>query len=235
MKSHNVLKAALSALLLALVAFPALAIYEGGYVCREENGAVNETWSFIKHFSWEHYYWAYPFEFTTHDHLYLDWMDVAFFSGHGGHGVITTLRNCCDHVNFWDGSVSLGDDYLEFITVDACSVAPAPPDVGNTWDDGWWDVFHRLHQFLSFRGAGWYNGTVEDNYGSYLKAGQTFMTAWMNAANSVRSGGEYPGYTSIIWAYPQGSYGGAHNDRYIPYPTQDPPNNLGTIAITWQY
>lgn len=211
------------------------AVYEGGYVCREEAGAVNETWSFIKNFTWEHYYWAYPFEFTTHDHDYVDWMDVAFFSGHGGHGVITTLRNCCDPVNFWDGSVSLGDDYLEFLTIDACAVAPAPPDVGNSWDDGWWDVFHRLHQILTFRGTGWYNGTVEDNYACYLLAGQTFMTAWMNAANSVRTGGEYPGYCSIIWAYPQGSYPGAHNDRYTPYPTQDPPYDLSVMAITYQY
>lgn len=211
------------------------ALYEGGYVCREETGAVNETWSFIKHFSWEHYYWAHPFEFTTSDHLYLDWMDVAFFSGHGSHGLITTLRNCCDRVNFWNGSVSLGDDYLKFLTIDACSVAPAPPDVGTTWDDGWWGVFQGLHQVLTFRGTGWYNGTVEDNYGSYLVAGQTFMTAWMNAANSVRSGGEYPGYTSIIWAYPQGTYPGAHNDRYTPYPTQNAPEGLSIMAITYQY
>ncbi|MBT8341333.1 MAG: hypothetical protein HKP58_19900, partial [Desulfatitalea sp.] len=141
----------------AICVSPAAALYEGGYVCREETGAVNETWAFIKHFTWEHYYWAYPFEFTTHDDLYVDWMDVAFFSGHGSHGRITTLRNCCDSVNFWDGSVSLGDDYLEFLTIDACSVAPSHPDVGNAWDDGWWDVFHRLHQLLTFRRTGWYD------------------------------------------------------------------------------
>jgi len=214
---------------------PAAALYEGGYVCREETGAVNETWAFIKHFSYNQYYWAYPFEFTTSDDLYVDWMDVAFFSGHGSHGSITTRKNCCDPVNFWDGSVSLGDDYLEFLTIDACSVAPSYPDVGNSWDDGWWGVFHKLHQLLTFRRTGWYDSRVEDNYGSYLQAGQTFISAWLNAANSVRSGGEYPGYCSIIWAYPQGSYSGAQNDRYTPYPSTDPPFNLSIMANTYQY
>ena len=47
---------------------PAMAIEEGAYACRNESGAVNECWSFIKHFAYEQYYWAYPFEFTMlHD------------------------------------------------------------------------------------------------------------------------------------------------------------------------
>jgi hypothetical protein len=86
---------------------------------------------------------------------------------------------------------------------------------------------------LSFRTTGWYDGRVEDRYASNLKAGQKYISAWFNAANSVRSG-TYPGYCSVVWAYPQGSYPGAHNDSYYNH-GGDPPYYLSTMAITYQY
>ena len=205
---------------------------QGGYVCREESGAVNETWNFIKHFSYDQYYWAVPEVFTTWDNHYVDNMDTAFFSGHGGIFGITTLRNCCDPVNFAGGSVSLGDVDLEFLTIDACSVVPSPierPD----WASGWWGVFHKLHQLLSFRTTGWYDGRVEDQYAKNLKSGQKYIDAWFNAANSVRDG-VYPGYGAVIWAYPQSGHPGTANDTYYSQ-VSDPPYNLGIIAITYQY
>jgi hypothetical protein len=207
-------------------------IEEGGYVCREEDGAVNETWNFIKHFSYEQYYWAYPFLFKSSDSTYVDNMDTAFFSGHGGNFLITTLRNCCDPVNFADGSVSLGDFDLEFMTIDACSVAPSPLERSD-WASGWWDVFHKLHQLLSFRTTGWYDGRVEDRYASNLLSGQKYIDAWFNAANSVRSG-TYPGYCAVVWAYPQSGHPGTANDTYYVN-VADPPYNLSVIAITYQY
>lgn len=209
-----------------------LALEEGGYVCREESGAVNETWNFIKHFSYEQYYWAVPEVFTTWDNSYVDNMDVAFFSGHGGNFSITTLRNCCDPVNFAGGAVSLGDLDLEILTIDACSVAPSPIERAD-WASGWWGVFHRLHQLLSFRTTGWYDGRVEDQYAKNLLAGQKYIDAWFNAANSVRDG-VYPGYCAVIWAYPQGDHPGTANDTYYSY-VYDPPYDLSIIAITYQY
>lgn len=210
----------------------AIALEQGAYVCRYENGAVNEAWNFIKHFSYDQYYWAYPFEFTTSDSTYIDNMDIAFFSGHGSNFRLTTYENWGDPVDFGSGLVSLGDLDLETITIDTCSTVPAPIDRAD-WADPWWDVFHRLHQFLGFRTTGWYNGTVEDNYAKNLIAGQRFIDAWFNAANSVRDG-MYPGYCAVVWAYPQGSYAGAHNDTYYNM-CNDPPYNLSIIAITYQY
>ncbi len=211
---------------------------EGGYVCREENGAVNETWNFLKNFksggsyTFEHYYWAVPEVFTSWDAAYVDNMDTAFFSGHGGNFSITTLRNCCDPVNFNGGSVSLGDLDLEFLTIDACSVIPSPIERAD-WASGWWDMFHGLHQVLSFRTAGWYDGRVEDQYAKNLLSGQKYIDAWFNAANSVRSG-TYPGYCAVIWAYPHDGYAGTGNDTYYSQ-ASDPPHNLGVMAITYQY
>lgn len=217
---------------------PAMAIEEGAYACRNESGAVNECWNFLKNFKcgsnylYEQYYWAYPFEFTTSDTYYVDNMDVAFFSGHGSNYRITTYENWGGVVDFASGSVSLGDLDLETLTVDACSFSPADIDRAD-WADPWWDVFHRLHQILSFRTTGWYDGRVEDNYAKNLLAGQKYIDAWFNAANSVRSG-MYPGYCSVVWASPQGSYPGAHNDTY--YNTGgDPPYWLSRITITYQY
>lgn len=219
----------LSATLLPSMSF---GVEEGGYVCREESGAVNETWNFIKHFSYEQYYWAVPQLFTTHDSSYVDNMDTAFFSGHGGNFLITTLRNCCDAVDFSSGSVSLGDLDLEFLTIDACSVAPSPIERSD-WASGWWDVFHRLHQLLSFRTTGWYDGRVEDQYAKNLLSGQKYIDAWFNAANSVRSG-TYPGYCAVVWAYPQSGHPGTANDTYYSW-VSDPPDPLSWIAITYQY
>ncbi len=210
----------------------AIALEQGGYVCREETGAVNETWNFIKHFSYDQYYWAVPEVFTTWDRHYVDNMDTAFFSGHGGNFSITTLRNCCDSVNFAGGAVSLGDLDLEFLTIDACSVIPSPIERAD-WASGWWGVFHKLHQILSFRTTGWYDGRVEDQYAKNLLAGQKYIDAWFNASNSVRSG-VYPGYGAVLWAYPQSGHPGTANDTYYSQ-VSDPPSNLGVMAITYQY
>jgi hypothetical protein len=223
-------------LLIITSAFPPMqtadALEEGGFVCREETGAVNETWAFIKHFNWEQYYWAHPFEFTTSDASYVDNMDVAFFSGHGSNFHITTLRNCCDGVNFASGSVSLGDLDLEILTIDACSPVPSPIE-RDDWASGWWDVMHGLHQILSFHTTGWYDSRVEDQYAKNLINGQKFIDAWFNAANSVRSG-VYPGYCAVIWAYPYGDHPGTANDTYYSY-APDPSYNLHIMAITYQY
>jgi hypothetical protein len=204
---------------------------EGGYVCREEPGALDETWNFIKYFPYEQYYWAVPQEFTTWDSSYVDNMDLAFFSGHGANYYITTLRNCCDGVNFCSG-VSLGDVDLEILTIDACSVIPSPIERAD-WASCWWGVFHRLHQILSFRTTGWFDSRVERQYAINLLSGQRYIDAWFNAANSVRSG-MYPGYCAVIWAPPQSGHAGTSNDTYYSY-VSDPPYNLSVIAITYQY
>jgi hypothetical protein len=201
-------------------------------VCRNEQGAVNETWAFLKHFTYEHYYWAEPLVFTTHNHLYADNMDTAFFSGHGGHFSITTYENWGDPVNFADGSVSLGDVDLEFLTIDACSVAPSPIERAD-WASGWWTVFKGLHQILSFRTTGWYDARVEDRYALNLLSGQKYMDAWFNAANSVRDG-MYPGYCAVLWAYPYNGHPGTANDTYYSQ-VSDPQANLAIMAITYQY
>ena len=224
--------AALIILSTALIPSHSFGLEEGGYVCREESGAVDETWNFIKHFTYDQYYWAVPQVFTSWDNFYVDNMDTAFFSGHGGNFSITTLRNCCDPVDFSSGSVSLGDVDLEFLTIDACSVAPSPIE-REDWASGWWDVFHGLHQLLSFRTTGWYDGRVEDQYAKNLLSGQKYIDAWFNAANSVRSG-TYPGYCAVIWAYPQGGHPGTSNDTYYSA-VSDPPKELSVIAITYQY
>jgi hypothetical protein len=226
------LAAGLLAIFTALSPARAQGINEGGYVCREESGAVSEVWAFVKHFSYEQYYWAVPEVFTTWDNSYTDKMDTALFSGHGGNFVITTLKNCCDPVIFAGGAVSLGDTDLEFLTIDACSVVPSPIERAD-WASGWWSVFHGLHQILSFRTDGWYDSRVEDQYSKNLMSGQKYIDAWFNAANSVRSG-TYPGYCAVLWAYPDGSYPGTGNDSYYSQ-AADPPHNLGIMAITYQY
>ncbi len=222
----------LASAMLCMITVSAPAIEEGAYACRNETGAVDECWNFIKHFSYEQYYWAYSWLFTTSGNSYVDNMDTAFFSGHGGNFSITTYENWGDPVNFASGSVSLGDTDLEILTIDACSVVPSPIERSD-WASGWWSTFHRLHQILSYRTTGWYDGRVEDRYAVNLLVGQRYIDAWFNAANSVRSG-VYPGMGAVVWASPQGSYPGAHTNTY--YNTGgDPPYYLGWMNITYQY
>ncbi len=52
---------------------------------------------------------------------------------------------------------------------------------------------------------------MEDRSASNLLAGQRYIDAWFNAANSVRSG-TYAGMCAVVRASPQGAYPGAHPD-----------------------
>ncbi len=213
---------------------PVKAIEEGGYVAREVNAAISQVWYFIKNFSYEQYYYAYPFEFTTSDSNYIDNMDIAFFCGHGNHWRVVTKSDCCDPVNFCSDPVHLGDVDLEVLTIYSCSVVPSPLDVGDKWDDCWWDVFRRLHLIVGFRTTAYASNTVSDNYADNMKAGYTYIDAWFNALNSVRSG-NFPGYGAVMYVPSQNNYDGSADDTYSPYTWVDPPTYLSIIGQIYQY
>src|SRR2546422_10015194 len=87
----------------------------GGYVYYGESRFVDNVWNFIKHFSYQQYYWAADYEFTYNNNWYVDAMDLAYYSGHGNQWYITTTQGPPQQGLSIANNVPWGDYNLEFI------------------------------------------------------------------------------------------------------------------------
>ena len=57
---------------------------EGGYVYNGgEARFTDNVWNFVKHFSYDQYFWCEAALFTTSNNSYVDNMDFSYYSGHG--------------------------------------------------------------------------------------------------------------------------------------------------------
>src|SRR5215208_746532 len=92
----------------------------GGYVYNGESRFVDNVYNFIKHFSYQQYYWAEAYEFTTANNYYVDAMDVAYYSGHGNQWYITTKAGPPQEGLGVSYGVPWGDYNLEFIIFESC-------------------------------------------------------------------------------------------------------------------
>lgn len=227
-------------LLSALATTTGHAYEEGGYVYNHgEDRFVDNVYNFLKHFSYEQYYWANHWQFDSSNNSYADAMDFAYYSGHGnnfymgmGPGAsspqsvdITTA--CSTSNGGW------GDNDLEFITFQSCKVIPAPIDRSD-WASQWTgpgDCFQGLHMALGYRTNSNSGNGISNNYGNRVANGQAVLSAWFAAVNDERAwwkGADYPGYASAVY-YPPLKY-----DVY-PSGAADPPANHSWLGITYQY
>ena len=204
----------------------------GGYVYNGESRFVDNVYNFIKHFSYQQYYWAADYEFTTANNWYVDAMDVAYYSGHGNNWYITTTAGPPQQGLSIANNVPWGDYNLEFIIFESCSVVPSVPE-GDWWTNwtGSGRAFQGLHQAIGFRTISYSGNGIASNFGGRVAGGQAMWQAWFQAVNDERSwwmGSFYPGMASVVL------YPGLDNDTLYVFGA-DPPAGSGWLRTYYQY
>ena len=231
----------------------------GGYVYEgdaTEGRFVDNVWNFISQFDdgvnpWEaawgmnwsrdQYYWCETFQFDdVYHHMRVDYMDLAYYSGHGNNWLIGMRHaDWPDERVFLDDAPGYGDlangGDLEFIIFQSCKVITAPPDTAD-WYSKWWShgadrgIFQGLHQACGYRTNSNSGNSVSTIFGQRLKTGQPVWQAWFGAVNDQRAmsgGGTYPGYASAVMS-PR-----SDGDTIYHY-SEDPPENEHWLRIYWQ-
>lgn len=204
----------------------------GGYVANAEDRFQRNVWNFLKEFQstqypggvpWKYtqYYWAAPYEFTTSNNSYVDYVDFAYVSGHGSANYFQTQQSPNVAVYFptqmptnngwgdWDG---------EFITFQSCAVVPSPIEQSNWWSN-WGRCLKGVHQIIGYRTNSYSDNGISNNYARKLKANHCVMYAWFDAVNEERSwwyGSDYPGYACALY------YGTTQYDRLSSSEYPDP-------------
>jgi hypothetical protein len=228
-------------LTISLVAFglgigaDALAWEQGGYVYnRGEDRFVDNVYNFLKHFSYEQYYWAEAFEFTTSNNSYVDEMDFAYYSGHGsaysigmGPGAGVSSVNLANN-----SSASWGDRDLEFIVFQSCSVIPSAADRSD-WADAWVPdgIFQGLHQAIGYRTLSYSGNGISNNFGERISDGDAVWQAWFAAVDDERSwwkGQDYPGLASAVM------HPSTQNDTHFSF-AADPPAGHYSLTNWYQH
>lgn len=212
---------------------------EGGYVYNGgEARFIDNVYNFIKHFSYEQYYWTQAYEFTTANNSYVDAMDIAYYSGHGNYWYIGMGPSSSppQGVNLRTAG-SYGDSDLEFIIFQSCQVLPSVPEVSAGKITNWWSawvpngIFQGLHQAIGYRTLSYSGNGISNNFGSRVASGQAVWQAWFAAVNDERCwwrGASYPGYASVML------YPGLDNDTYYSYGA-DPPAHHGALRTYYQH
>lgn len=204
--------------------------WEGGYVgSKTEGDATTPVWNFIKHFSYEQYYWAETFQFSTYNNERVDKMDFSYFVGHGSPWAIKCQSTWVDLTTAGSSShKGWGNRNAEFVTLHACQAVPSPLEVAD-WYSPWTNaggVFDGIHQVLGFRtnASMSCDQDISNYFGSRIHAGGLVWQSWFDA----------------IWLYGNGTERGAA----VMYPTAendshqffivDPPENHTWLKIWYQ-
>jgi hypothetical protein len=125
-------------LLLFIIMFPiassnAVDHEEGGYVGCVGQGHDVVVYNFLKHFSYEQYYWGYKHQWSYNNNNRVDAMDFAIFAGHGNRWLIALLDG---NVNLTTAGGSSHKGYgnidCEFVAFESCKVVPSPLEVSNS-------------------------------------------------------------------------------------------------------
>lgn len=123
------------------------------------------------------------------DTTWIDNVEIAFYSGHGGPDLFT-FGVKIDDAFAKSTEISWGEKRLNWIALDACDVL-ARDGVFDRWG---WPVFHGLHMILGF------DTTTSDEanrgrlWAQYLMAGWTVREAWIRAAQDTEG-------SDTRWAY----------------------------------
>ena len=204
---------------------------EGGYVGHQGQGHDVVVYNFLKHFSWEQYFWGYKHQWTYNNNNRVDAMDFAIFAGHGNRWLIALLDG---HVSLTTAGSSphkgYGDLDCEFVVFETCKAIPSPLEVSN-WYSNWTsesdDVFDGLHQALGFRTDS-YQSTdqkVTDYFGNRIRNHYGVWESWFDAINAKGRSDEM-GAAVMHPTCDGDTYG-----NYAP----DPPETSTWLRIWYQY
>lgn len=170
---------------------------EGGYAGTTDEGHATVVYNFIKHFSYEQYYYSAESQWTWNNDARVDQMDIAIFGGHGSpwsilgeDGISVDLDEAGD-----TSDLGYGDDDLEFVAFESCKVVPSPIEESD-WYSNWTQtdgIFDGLHQALGFR-TNSYQSTdedVADEFGERVDDGDGIWESWFDAINREALSSEY--------------------------------------------
>lgn len=211
---------------------------EGGYVYNGgEARFTNNVYNFIKHFSYDQYYWCEANLFTTSNNSYVDNMDFSYYSGHGNNFLMGMGPGASTSSVTVGSTTQWGNRDLEFIVFQSCQVVPSPIDRSD-WYQPWvgaTDTFQGLHQAIGYRVNSYSGNGISNNYGGRVRGNQRVWQAWFAAVNDERSwwystfvSSSYPGYASVVL------YPGLDNDRYYSF-GGDPPAGHSSLRIYYQH
>lgn len=250
---HQASQSIRSSCAMALLLFASLAAGDAYAVDNEEGGYVyhytdsseerfkDNVYNFLKHFSYNQYYWAEYFHFRDSNSSKVDAMDFSYYSGHGSAWFITMGPGASYSPNTVDlreaGSSSAlgwGDSDDEFMVFQSCAVIPSPletSDWASPWVKSGKGVFDGLHQAIGYRTNSNSGNGISDNYGGRIDSGQNTWEAWFDAVDDERSwwyGDDYPGYASAVM-HPT-----TDGDSYAAY-ASDPSSSDTSLRIWYQY
>lgn len=162
---------------------------EGGYAGTRDQGHDEVVYNFLKHFSYEQYYYAYDFQFISNNNARVDAMDFSIFAGHGNQWYIATTSGGVSFPSAGTTSAKgYGDWNCEFLAFESCDVVPSPIEQAD-WYTNWTQdggIFDGLHQACGFRTLSWQSTDqdVTDYYGSAIHAGYAVWQSWFDAINN---------------------------------------------------
>lgn len=203
---------------------------EGGYAGTTNEGHDTVVYNFLKHFSYEQYYYSYEHQWSWNNNNRVDDMDFAIFAGHGDKWLIAGLDGNVDLRNV--GAYSdkgYGNIDAEFIAFESCYVVPSPIEV-NDWYSNWTKsdgIFDGLHQALGFHTVSWQSTDqkVSDYFGSRIASGYGVWESWFDAINVKGRSDEHG--SAVM-------HPSADGDTYSSF-VSDPAESHSSLRIWYQY
>lgn len=209
----------------------AMAGEEGGYAGTTNQGHHTVVYNFLKHFTYDQYYWSKDFCWENSNDVYVDNMDIAVFAGHGSPWYFVGTDNQGVDLRYVSNGADdgYGDDDAEFVAFQSCAVVPSPLD-SSSWAYNWTrssGAFEGLHQAMGFRNSS-YQSTDQDVtniWGIYTKYGYGVWQSWFTGINLEAYWYEY----GCAVMYPT-----AENDTYYSF-ISDPPASSSWLKCWYQH
>jgi hypothetical protein len=209
---------------------PAADRQEGGYAGTKDQGHDEVVYNFLKHFSYEQYYYAYDFQFGSYNNHRVDAMDFSIFAGHGNRWYIATTSGGVSLSSCGSSSdKGYGDWNCEFIAFESCKVIPSPIEVNDWWTN--WvhanGIFDGLHQALGFRTDS-YQSTdehVTNHFGKRIHGNHAVWQSWFDAINHEAASDEM----GCCVMHPS-----TQMDTHASF-VADPPANHTNLTVWYQY
>jgi hypothetical protein len=204
---------------------------EGGYAGTTDEGHDTVVYNFLKHFSYEQYYYSYKHQWSTNNDNRVDAMDFAIFAGHGNKWRVAGIDGSVDLATAGASSHrGYGDDDAEFVAFESCYVVTSPIETAD-WYSKWTsesdDVFDGLHQALGFHTVSWQSTDqkVSDYFGSRIAGGHGVWESWFDAINAKGKNDEHG--SAVM-------YPAADGDTYASF-VADPSQSHTSLRLWYQY
>lgn len=124
------------------------------------------------------------------DANYVDDVDLAWYTGHGGPGSFTFDNPNKDDDSIVPADARYGDRDLEWLQLESCNVLQSPDGNGITATERWGGVFDGLHLLNGFHTTASCVDNTAGTFASYLFSGLTVRQAWAQMASDLEPAGK---------------------------------------------